>query len=289
MTDFWSAARAEARATWGGRFRRLWLSLALGFEAAMLFATIEPDQFFQQWSFRALCLLAAWLPAWLCADLLSLRFSSNPDPLREWTPAEFAARAGGRLAPAFLALLVFTATLTTRFVASDQTLAAQGFFRVQLGWTVVILASATTYAATAALMSATSRRPRRLPVVAAIVFVGMLCDFAAASWAFAGMRSTTPMDITLSNIALHGSTPNLWIGVAAWGIFSALRLGEWAFEKGCWGATATFLTYTLGVSAVVWRIAVLRYRRRQSSSQSAGLPRLTPGDPTPNDPSIAFQ
>ncbi|MGV3722624.1 MAG: hypothetical protein ACO1SX_17105 [Actinomycetota bacterium] len=282
MTDFWSAAGAEARAAWGGRFRWLWLALALGFEAVMLFATIEPGEFFQQWSFRALCLLAAWLPAWLCADLLSLRFSSNPDPLREWTPAEFAARAAGRLAPAFLALLVFAATLTTRFVASDQTLAAQGFFRVQLGWTVVILASATTYAATAALMSATSRRPRRLPVVAVIVFVGMLCDFAAASWVFAGMRSTTPMDITLSNIALHGSTPNLWIGVAAWGIFSALRLGKWAFERGCWAATAAFLTYTLGVSALIWRIAVLRYRRHHPSSQAAEMPRRATSDPVPN-------
>src|SRR3712207_3571597 len=92
---FWGAVRAEVRATWGGRFRWLWRVLALGVQVWVSF-TRDLQWLNSSWTFMTLCGLACWGAAWLCADLLSVRFKGNPDPLREWRPVEFLARAVGR-------------------------------------------------------------------------------------------------------------------------------------------------------------------------------------------------
>src|SRR5688572_11629327 len=112
-TTFWTVVWREARATWG---RRLWLWAALALSAtpaAWYGAGWNGDWPVQLVSQLGLpwWALGCWVPAWLCSDLLSLKFPRNPDPLREWHPSEFAARALGRLLPFYLAFVPAVAAL----------------------------------------------------------------------------------------------------------------------------------------------------------------------------------
>src|SRR3712207_7285934 len=49
--------RSEARATWWGRFRWLWIALAAGVEG---WVVLSPDTGFDGFLFPALCALACW-------------------------------------------------------------------------------------------------------------------------------------------------------------------------------------------------------------------------------------
>ena len=278
------AVRAEARATWRGRFWWLWLLAAVGIE---LWALLEPNPLFGDPLFRVLCVLAAWVPAWLCAHLFATRAKDNPEPLREWLPAEFLARAAGRLLPFFGVLLVWTATFTGRALLADLNSGggsgfipeAELFWSFWCAWSLVFVASGCSYAAITALLSATGRRSRRWAIVPFVLLVGLYLDSLLyttmfGSGAFAGTRPSTPAqgfwwDVTHLQIA-----PNTWTGV--WSAANlAVLIGhppplerQDGFGTLCWLAGAAFMLFTAAGAVLLWAIAARRYRRHPASRRT---------------------
>jgi hypothetical protein len=275
---FWAAVRAEMQATWWGRFRWLWLLSAIAVEVWM---AQESRLQLGDWPFQLLCAFAAWIPAWLCADLLAVRYPGNPDPLREWRPSEFLARAAGRLAPFYLVLLLWVGTYTGRSLVQEAANPGNSFPDTGgmaadwTAWTVVFLASALPYAAAAALLSATARRPRRWLVTPVVVVLGSLVldntlvallnlvdtSDLLAPWRYA-------WDTSPDELLQWCLWPNYWIGFHSawlWG-----KLPEWAWSglRGgsslaafCWSASIAFLAYATVPALATWWIAARRYRQ----------------------------
>ena len=267
------------------RWRRPALGLAaLAFEAVLLFS---PDLSFNGNLFPLLCCLTCWLPAWLCADLLSIHTRTNPEPHREWAPREFLARARGRLGLFFPVLAVWVSTWTARSVMEDLKSPPNGLFNVVdpksataaifvwLAWTAVFLASALAYAAGAAMLSGLCRRPRRWLLVPLLVvgvsFVAMAAIGALIPPSSPGLPSITA---PLSNWQAFLVFPNYTLGIT-----TALAMGNQidalpeptrqaisqVIGRGLapfsWLATCFFLLITAGAVSITWWVAHRRHRR----------------------------
>jgi hypothetical protein len=282
---FWRAVRAEARATWLGRFAALWLLLGAAQTAWVALAPATDLGRQPEGPFWAVCALACWVPAWLGADLLSLKYRRNPDPLREPAPVEFLARAAGRLLPFMVVELVWVGMLTGRsligqIAAPPPVLAvdAAQFPSAWLAWTVVIIASGMPYAAFAAWLSGTARRPRQWLIAPFVVVFGSL---------------TLVWVLELSNRAAGGSgsgflpppdqyhwfvlLPNYWVGVG----YSLTLLGaaannlmpgvQWGFSAVCWVATVLFLAASVPPALAVRAVARRRFKRHPNTAGTGGV------------------
>jgi hypothetical protein len=266
--SFRSRVAAEARATWG-RFRVLWLLLAAGAALAVLLCS---DLRFEGWPFRVLCIAAAWVPAWLGSDLLALRFKANPEPLREWHPAEYLARALGRLGPFSLALLLCTSIYTFRALRHEMQTGSPpltgpaGFPGAWSGWAFVFLASGTTYFLAAALLSAVSRRPRRWVIFPFVVLLGHGVDSLFPPVMGTPRPLTVRIIESITELAIY---PNLWPGVWMGGLLSEVTGADQGpgvsdFAVLCWCASAGFLILSAAGTAALWSIAARRCRRGAS-------------------------
>ncbi len=272
---FVGAALGEAQATWGGRWRLLWALLGLGLVAAGALASEEP------WVeddpvFTLLCAVGAWVPAWLGADLCSLRFRGNPEPHREWLPHEFAARACGRLVPFLVVYSVAVGFYTARQLFADlSSPPVTGFFSPPhlkergdfpawwLAWSVVFVASSLPHFSWAALFSTLYRRPRRAVVCGVLLLLSGLCVVVASG---AGVPAPIRLEQllfpeTLRELVLR---PHFWAGVLGGGTLSRLLAPEgdrdWFLEL-CWAATVVFLVAAAVPAGLVWRVALRRHRR----------------------------
>jgi hypothetical protein len=274
--------RAEARATWwGGRGRFLWPAAGA---ALFLWMAVTRDHDWMRPAapFVALCALACWGPAWLCADLLSLRFPGNPEPHREWRPVEFLARAAGRLGPFWLVLLLLAGTYCAGALAHD--LAAgppkgnltlrpspsswREFPAWWSAWTAIFLVSGVPYAASAALVSAFFRHPRRwLAAPVAVVFF-TLPLLAAMEFAGDGVLPDS-LSSFLRDVEYYAAMPNYLLGFSANltlqkelpTVFNGLNGALGALPALCIIAGVFFLAGAVPPVLAVWRIAARRHRR----------------------------
>jgi hypothetical protein len=282
---FWSLARAEARATWGGRFRLLWLLSAV---AVLGWVSVSSDlAWLSSHAFLGLCWLACWVPAWLGADLLSLRFPANPEPHREWHPREFLARAMGRLGPFYLALLLWVTVYTGRVLFYQLAHPGNpGMFSPPeikrwrelpswwVAWIAVFLASSLPYAAGAALLSALARRPRRwlmAPVVvvlgsmALLLLLALFSGVSTGTFPYSGQAAFWPgWELVI--------WPNFWVGfyslMGPWTkIAGQLGWGSPSFPAMCWMATGAFVAYGLPCFVGAWVVAARRHRRHPFSGR----------------------
>ncbi len=153
---FWELVKAEFRATWRGRWRRIWwLSAALSLLATVL---VPAPQFDAAGAFCFLVSLpAGWAPVVLGSDLLCTRFKENPEPHREWPPRAFAARAFARIAPV---LAVISADyLVTMLSRGPRVLGETPYW-----WAATGVSGQLCIFMLAALAGSTTRRPRRFAV-----------------------------------------------------------------------------------------------------------------------------
>jgi hypothetical protein len=273
---FWTAVRTEMRVTWLGRTRWLWAVVAA---AGVAWLLLEPGSDLSSMTFTVLCGAMCWLPAWLCADLLALRFSGNPDPLREWRPAEFAARAVGRLVPAYVWLLVCALVYIGRCLLSPGSrltpLIAERtqFLAYWWAYTVVWLLSGVPYALGAALFSGMSRRPRPWLVTPFVLLfgtllVGLICGMPTGPPYSPRMPVLDALEFTLRDRTYY-LAPNRSLG--GWGaatIYTSLcgpmtYEPDWHyhFTEVCWWASAAFGLLSVPLFFLVWRVTAVRYRR----------------------------
>jgi hypothetical protein len=274
--------REEARATWGGRFRWLWRIAALG---ALGFAALAPKPGFEEPGFGVMCALAFWVPGWLGADLLAIRFRGNPDPLREWSPAEFLARAIGRLGPFLAAETVWLAVFCGRPLIDDLTtqgpnnLSGAGFHPLgQLvwgnlwlwwaAWVLVFVASGLPYCAAAALMSATARRPRALLVTPLVLVVGstLVCLLVDAK-PIMGSSMNWPEFFAKPQLLSFqvGMGSAQWLIDHGQGVLT--RSDRIEFPELCALASEAFLAYMVVLALPVWYVAERRHRRHPSAGR----------------------
>jgi hypothetical protein len=280
---FRSAARAEAAKTWG-RFRLYWGLAVLAWVAWLAFGPwtsgLRPGGLLTSPTFAALCSLATWVPAWLSADLLSLRFKGNPEPHREWPPIEFLARAVGRLGPFFLAQAIWLLVFAFRHLHHEFTLgailapqttvrSAADLWSTVPAWTLPFFASGLYQASWAALASALFRRPRRWLLMRMLLVLGTALNVWA--WALGSF--------------IFGSVPWLYVGADAnvWlgALFAALLMywtggsflwgwgGPGHFASVCYLASLAFLAFTLPLLLLTWWIAARRRRRHPFTTDAA--------------------
>lgn len=275
---FWEDVRTEARATWGGRFRRLWIALAVALVVTSLImprvvvSGLAPEIIFgiglHLWT------LAVWGSAWLGADLMSLRFAANPDPLREWTPREFLARALGRLGPLYLLILVAGGVYAAHSVA-NALLTEQRTYLEELtswnaapmyclGWTMLPLAAGLPYAALAALLSATARRPRRLLIAIVVVVFGTLFGgggvYLLDRWLI--RSSIMPGFLYGDLLILYALAPGFGLGTLSYAAIEDVFWGtETPFVRYCLIHSAIMTLYAVPPALATWFIAARRYRR----------------------------
>lgn len=267
--------RAEARATWNGRCRWAWRAAAavLGVTAFAL-----PGDPFNTLAFYVLAILSGVVPAWLCSDLLSIRARENPEPLREWAPEEFAARAVGRLLPFLLAQAAWVgifvaASLVRRIGAASPGPPGMNDLTIQrwsqlpmwwLAWWAVFPISGLAFAAWAGFLSGSVRRPRRwvVTLITTLVFTHVGTALLSAALREGGGF--------VANLA-HGSwvqvsaimPPNVWLGVLSARVlldhWPALARDSWDLSWLCGCASVMWLLYALVPALLTWWIAVRRY------------------------------
>jgi hypothetical protein len=162
---FWELVKAEFRATWCGRWRWLWLCAGVALLGWVGHAWFQVNY----WPLRAVPVMGlgiAYLVALvLGSDLLSLSFSTNPQPHREWPGRALLARGLGRLTGIipFLAILAFCSQFPMELVVTGERVPGQ--FLARGLECVQILVHAGFLFMVAALLSAVVRRPRRFVVV----------------------------------------------------------------------------------------------------------------------------
>ena len=231
------------RATWWGRWRWLWLGLGV---AGLGIAVVTSDVDLQLF----LSVLVSWPAAWMGSDLLSLRFAGNPEPLREWRPAEFLARFVGRLGP-FLGV-VGAALVAFEFLPVAQRRELTIWLAERSGVIPHELAALVEYALEAALLSALFRRPRRGLITVFVLFASCLRSFLL--W--------QPDDVEWLSLL---TTSEGWYYLAIMLVMSprwswALRshLGSW------WAAAGVLLAVAIVAGFWIWLIAARRYRRSRA-------------------------
>jgi hypothetical protein len=280
---FRRAVRAEIRAAWRGR--RCWAALAFLMLCFLGFAPLEWLEGSGEWyrAFPMLCGLVCWGSAWLGADLLSLRYKENPEPLREWRPVEFAARAAGRLAPFDGVLLAWSGTYMLRSLSSQGEAALPWIWAASAA---ALISSGLAYFSLAAALSATARRPRRWALAPAAVVVGTIA-LLTLLWLLdtrlggsPGSKVPSPDQLPMALLA-----PNVVVGVESALLYerilpfsAGLRLpgnAEYPFA-----AAAAFLAYAVPPALVVWAVAARRWQRGGSKPSERRLPR-TPEHATP--------
>ncbi|MFN3650154.1 MAG: hypothetical protein ACK47B_11295 [Armatimonadota bacterium] len=291
------AAAAEARRTWGGRYGRAWLALAvLSVIAAAVVVWLTPgaprgplgtgfgwtgNAGFRE-AFWTLCALACWVPAWLGADLFN-----SAGPRGQDRPG---ARLLGRVLPFGLVLFLAAAVLTggyhLRQLAGDPiefwygplyepilgepaplTGAAAATW---IGWALIIPLSGLPYALGAALLSALSRRRRRWVVAPFTVLVGSAALGVALSWHAHSIWEFPPFDVYVSGEMLLRRwdravlVPNFCVGVLG-AAFIEKRFGsppesDFGYLLYCANAALIFL----GLSAIqaLWLVSIQRRRAR---------------------------
>ena len=244
---FWDAVRAEMRATWWGR----WLWLGLG--AGCVFGTIVwwLENLRWEWPFELIPALVFWPPVWLGSDLLSLRFAGNPDPLREWWPAEFLARFIGRVGPLIGVLCVPVAALS---LAETTFIIVNGPSRVDAvawaGLTFMLLAAAVCHAAVAALVSSLSRRPRRWLITTLLGCAGYILVERRRLFGFDPWMGYVP-------------APNWPTWPRPQSPLHALRTAPLVDypPEGAWGMAIVYVGIATLAGLLAWWIAARRYRR----------------------------
>jgi hypothetical protein len=267
----------EARATWG-RFRRLWLALAALAGAVLALAPMawlegagEPYR-----AFPLLCALTCWGSAWLGADLLSLGFKQNPDPLRQWRPAEFAARAAGRLLPFNVVVLALVATLIGRSLHEQY---SGGPFIWTWGWcAAAVMCSGVPYFAMAACLSATARKPRRWAAAPAAVVMGSLA-VCALLWAV-DLRLGGSVGVKIPSadqLPLFFTAPSIAVGIDSALLFTPLLpisspFGSTDTAEYYGVAAVAFVLYAVPPALIAWAIAERRYRRSPEGRPEAQSP-----------------
>ncbi|MCC2671571.1 MAG: hypothetical protein K0Q72_4042, partial [Armatimonadetes bacterium] len=268
--------------------------IALTIEAWLLFT---PDLSIEGKTFSLLCALSCWVPAWLCADLLSIHHRKATELHREWAPREFLARARARLRGYFPLMALWAGTWTARALAAEGagqpkalvTLAGDpGWLPYTwLAWTTVFLASAVAYAAGAALFSASCRRPRRWLLVPMLVVGLSICGALAmevllpAKAGGVGGMIVDPLQNGSVLLAgpnyLLGATVALSIGGRIDGLPDAIReplgfvLGQ-GIAPFSWIATVFFLIGTAGAITSPWAIARRRHLRHPNTTFAGGIP-----------------
>lgn len=284
------------------RFRRAgWrapaaLAAVAGVEAWLLLAA---DLKLGGPAFELLCALSCWLPAWCCADLLATR-SLQAAGRHEWTVPEVVNRAAVRLIPVLLALSLWCGTFTYRSLRAELPVTTPQFFAVihdaehlipvWIAWTAVFVASGFGYGGGAALLSATTRRPRRWLIVPAVV-LGVSLALTLVAWGTAclrfGEREALPFTNGASPVSSLRQTlfaPNFMFGSTS-ALFAVkelsehheelLRLADPYIPPGiaifCWIATLLFLAFGGAAWLGVARLAQNRFRRHPYTA-AAGPP-----------------
>ena len=209
--------------------------------------------------------LACGPPAWLGSDLLSLRFTGNPEPLREWRPAEFLARFVGRLAPV-LGVLLATGAAFSLGGLGDVTLQGKSpplfwYWSNWAGVSLPFLASALCYAAVASLVSSLAKRPRRWLISPLVVIFGSGLATGFGEWKRFLRLGPGETEYLLFLVG----TPNLQVGYF-WGVLlrdlASDRLG---LDLDIFLAAAIlFLTVAILAGLWTWGIAARRYRRSRA-------------------------
>lgn len=256
---FWPRVRAEMRATWERRYRAWmvsWLLVellilglympAIGLMDGMRIGLSRMPALAPV-SIPLLLLGVVWpvLLVWtgaavLGADLLSLNFRENPEPHREWHPVEFLARAVGRLLPWLLMALLWLWTWVGMQLWAQSMQPAVGLsqpYRLNIGFAdqgagpagfvLGLLLFSVGFATTAALLSATTRRPRRGRIV---LMTGLLMILAA-----------------IGNQQLAQTASELY------------------FQQGLVYYLVLWTAETGAVIVLIWRITARRYRRHPNT------------------------
>ena len=265
---FWTAVRAEMRATWWGRWRWLWIGLGVAcMGIAVVIAALDawmqtespgPYRFtvFMSaayiyefvWLHTSLAAVASWPAAWLGSDLLSLRFAGNPHPLREWRPEEFLARFVGRLAP--LLGVVGTTAFPVNLVPVGQFDEWPIWLVDQAAFTSLWFATVLAYAAEAVLASSLTKRPRRGLITVLVMFANYLL--------FLGIEISEGLEWLILTTQRGW---DWWIGLAAapyWPQIHAERVGSW------WPTVGVLLAVAIVAGLWIWLIAARRYRRSRA-------------------------
>jgi len=243
---FWRLVLAEARATWWGRHRWLWIGLVALTEAAVI--VDSPTHFFL-FSGVPILLVLTWAPPIVCGSLLARPARGDP-PER---PRELLAGAVGRVLPLQLVLLIPTA----HFLAIDPA----PMFWEATPFVAMLWSAGWAYAATAALLSAATRRRHPWVVTALVVVYGA----GVLRWRFW-------LDVLADNGAALRSDP-IWVGfyllipqvglAEEWGngVLERLDLARtWGYPETFAVAAGLFLLIALAAGAFCWWIAARRYR-----------------------------
>ena len=272
---FWTAVRAEMRATWWGRWRWRWLWVGLGVAcfsivtvSAWVYSADLGGDFDPFYSMAVpVAALACWPPAWLGSDLLSLRFTANPDPLREWRPVEFLARFVGRMIPLLGVLLATAGAFSLGELEVDTSQRnSLPLFWYSLNWagyTSPFLASALCYSAVASVVSSLAKRPRRWLITPLVVIFGS--GLITGDLFLNALDRGAAADAALFCIGI----PNVTVGFIS---------GEWlhdlvverldrtwdSFASYYVAAAISFLTVALLAGLWTWAIAARRYRRSRA-------------------------
>jgi len=275
---FGALVRREAAATWGGRRFWLWVALATALVGVGLLAPLD-TAFLDTGAFQALCLVAAWGPVWLGADLLSLRFRGNLDPHREWSPREFAARAVGKLGPFLLVQTLAVLAFTARSVYQPDS-ETEPRVPTLLAWTLVFQASSLYLFAIAGVLSAAARRPRRLLIAPAVMLAVAVSDGLLGPFPLFGEDLSVWQKLAecLDWLPAVARIPNVGTGVGAGGWFRWGR-EEMRMLDLCLIASGFFLAGAGLCGLLTWRIAAVRLRRRPGP-QADAVQEVAPGGRT---------
>jgi hypothetical protein len=293
----WAAVRAEAAATYGRR-RRLWSAAAVllpvlagaitGHSASLVFGDLVSLLGLPWWA------LSCWGPAWLCADLLSIRTRDNPDPLREWRPAEFWARALGRLLPFYGVFLLTAAIFAARALGDGPSGTANRMWSLGAGlsrweefgawWlalTGFLVLGGLPYAALAALLSGSQRRPRRWLVAPAAVWLGSA--LAIALFTLISMRWGSSIQVYIwtalgwrDGLLVGLVCPNVLVVAVAAGTLDELSRALGGSRGGglpdvLWPVTLLLILAALPAAGWVAWIARRRYRRNAGRGWIEGV------------------
>ena len=281
-TSFWSQVRTEARATWWGRWRWLWLGVGL-----ICFAVVQtvswmdatdPSRDLQEvweWLLVLDLGLVCWPAAWVGSDLLSTRFTRNPDPERAWRPREFLARFLGRLGP-LAGMVGATSTAFTLASVSVDEFAGSWLsaLRMLADWATLtspFVAAALCYGAVASLASALARRPlrHRIAPFVAVLPSALLDRLERGEWFLDHCPSEAADMLRLF------TTPFALAAIEHGVPLRPLLFAPEYMASGLWMASGILVGIALLAGLWIWWIAARRYRRQRRTMEGTCVPDST--------------